>query len=277
MLTRETMGALALAILWVNTLLVAAAAWKEIAKLSAKRRALGEVLHGKVVRGDGEGASIAELAVEQVGRMGGSAERPSIVFFDKTFASVSRGGTIAIDGGAIEIAIERGTDVEVWLSKEEVERAGACASQRAFDDALVHARKAKGWSRTLAAKLCAGSEVWFAGALEATSGRATAKDGALISSFDPRGWIAGKIAMVGAFIAIEIALASLATALALHAPVFGPISTAGGALGLAFFLLVQPAGTAVRDAARFPSVRFARGAWSREAAPAVDLAVNTIA
>jgi len=277
MLTRETMGALALAILWVNTLLVAAAAWKEIAKLSAKRRALGDVLHGKVVRGEGEGGAVAELVIEQVGRMGGTAEKPAILFFDKTFASVARGGAIAVDGGATEIAIERGADVEVWLSKGDVERAGACASQRAFDDALVHARKAKGWSRTLVAKVCSGSEVWFAGALEATGARATAREGALIASFDPRGWIAGKLAMVAAFIAIEIGVAALTTALALHAPVFGPISTAGGALGLAFFLLVQPAGTAVRDATRFPNVRFARGAWSREAAPAVDLVMKTIA
>jgi hypothetical protein len=43
------------------------------------------------------------------------------------------------------------------------------------------------------------------------------------------------------------------SALALSAPVFGPVSTVGGAACLAFFLLVQPLGTALRDRARAPA------------------------
>jgi hypothetical protein len=44
--------------------------------------------------------------------------------------------------------------------------------------------------------------------------------------------------------------AAACTTLALWPPVFGRISTVGGLAGLAFFLLVQPLGTALRDHAR---------------------------
>ncbi|HZO12649.1 MAG TPA: hypothetical protein VFB62_05315, partial [Polyangiaceae bacterium] len=53
------------------------------------------------------------------------------------------------------------------------------------------------------------------------------------------------------------------TYLALYPPIFGTVSIVGGALGLVFFLLVQPAGTAIRDAVRVPSVAQLRGSWVR--------------
>ena len=51
----------------------------------------------------------------------------------------------------------------------------------------------------------------------------------------------------------------------LHPPVFGLVSTIGAALGLAFFLLVQPAGTALRDAVKLPSAPITRGTWKSAA------------
>ncbi len=54
--------------------------------------------------------------------------------------------------------------------------------------------------------------------------------------------VLGVLAIVGG--------AAACTALALRPPVFGAVSTAGGVAGLAFFLLVQPLGTALRDHAR---------------------------
>ena len=51
--------------------------------------------------------------------------------------------------------------------------------------------------------------------------------------------------------------------MALWPPVFGLVSTLGGALCLAFFLIVQPAGTALRDAVRVPSRAIVRGQWKR--------------
>jgi hypothetical protein len=60
-----------------------------------------------------------------------------------------------------------------------------------------------------------------------------------------------------------LAVAGACTAVALTPPAFGTISKIGAALCLAFFLLVQPAGTAVREAVRAPSRALLRGRWSR--------------
>ncbi len=46
--------------------------------------------------------------------------------------------------------------------------------------------------------------------------------------------------------AVILGAATGITWLALTPPVFGPISTLGGAMGLAYFLLVQPAGVMLR-------------------------------
>jgi len=46
-------------------------------------------------------------------------------------------------------------------------------------------------------------------------------------------------------------------------PVFGTVSTVGGALALAFFLLVQPAAVAARNAARTPDRQPVGGIWQR--------------
>jgi hypothetical protein len=43
------------------------------------------------------------------------------------------------------------------------------------------------------------------------------------------------------------------------------VSTLGGAACLGFFLIVQPAGTALRDAVRLPSRAWLRGRWMRSA------------
>src|ERR1019366_8911901 len=48
MLSREVMGALALAILWVNTLLIAAAALKRAAELARLGRGFGAIAKGTV-------------------------------------------------------------------------------------------------------------------------------------------------------------------------------------------------------------------------------------
>ena len=61
-----------------------------------------------------------------------------------------------------------------------------------------------------------------------------------------------RLAAIVLGIAGILAAAAGCTALALRAPVFGPVSTVGGAACLAYFLLVQPAGTALRDFARAP-------------------------
>ena len=110
-------------------------------------------------------------------------------------------------------------------------------------------RRAKGYARTVEAAVVVGDAVFVA------------DDGVVVSAIDPRAWAKKKAAIVVAFTIAEIAAAALATAVALVPPAFGLVSKIGGALCLAFFLGVQPLGTAVREAVRSPSRAALRGAW----------------
>ena len=254
MLTRDVMGGLALAILWVNALLVAAAAAKQVGGLLARRAVLVRVSRGRVVRGAGPEGAFAVQRVEQIGRASG--DKASIVFHDRSAAGEVFGGTIAVEGGADEMV--PATDAaEVWLGARELEDAVACRSTEAFTQAYAAASKARGFARTVVATVNEGASVFVA--------RAKNGDGVVVASMDPRAVLAKNAAIGVGFIAAELAAAGACTALALRPPVFGLVSTIGGALGLAFYLGVQPLGTAVRDAMLVPSRAPVRGTWSRDA------------
>src|SRR6185436_7948046 len=95
MLTRETMGVLALAILWVNTLLVAAAALKQAGEHTSRLRALRSIspgdegeglLHGRIEEGLGPGGALACHEVEQIGRAASEqGGQRAILFGDRSF------------------------------------------------------------------------------------------------------------------------------------------------------------------------------------------------
>lgn len=270
MLTNETMGLLALWILWVNTLLVAAATWNQVRELLRRRAemrplgagATGEgLLRGRVARG-----AIAVQRIEQVGRAVEGED--AIVFHDRKAAGEVLGGALEAEGSTITIAAQ--AEAEVWLSADDLAKAAACPSAAAFDEAFPAARKARGFSRTVAAEV-AEREVFVHGRIEDRDGTRTvvppARGAMLVATIDPRAFIAKKAALAGAFIVAELVLAAACTAIALWPPVFGRVSTIGGALGLGFFLLVQPAGTAVRDAILTPSRAPVRGTWKRTTAP----------
>jgi hypothetical protein len=89
--------------------------------------------------------------------------------------------------------------------------------------------------------------------------------GMLVATFDPRPWIDRKIALAALFIIGDVALAAACSAVALRPPRFGLVSTLGGAACLGFFLIAQPAGTALRDAVLLPSRAWLRGRWIRSA------------
>src|SRR5262245_50221061 len=98
MLSKEVMGALALGILWVNTLLIAAAAYQDLRALLARRRQLGAasaqgigLYHGRVARGRGEGGAFAVHRIEQVGRAADGEERV-ILFADRSAEGEVFGG-----------------------------------------------------------------------------------------------------------------------------------------------------------------------------------------
>lgn len=292
MLSREVMGLLALAILWVNTLLIAAAAALDLKDLLARRRSLrradarsvgadrgGGIIEGRVARGDGPEGALASQRVEQIGRSAASAKaNPGILFGDRSFEGEIFGGAIAVEvepGTTEEIEIAPARSAEVWVSEGALRTSGACPSRARFDEAYEDAKKARGFTRTIVAPILAGERVWISASLARRRGHepsAQATDATdadrsprpLVSTLDARAVCARKIALSVASIAAILALCAALSAVALYPPRFGFVSTIGGALCFLFFLLVQPAGTALRDAVRLPHQAFLRGRWRRE-------------
>jgi hypothetical protein len=177
------------------------------------------------------------------------------------------GGTAARDGSGATITVDADANAEVWLSAAELEARGACASDEVFDRAYTDAKKARGFAR--AVEGAATGEVFLFGQLRPLGkglALSPAKSGGLlVATFDPRPWVARKIGLAALFVGGEIAVAAACTAVALRPPHFGLVSTLGGAACLGFFLIVQPAGTALRDAVRLPSRAWLRGRWRRSA------------
>lgn len=147
------------------------------------------------------------------------------------------GGTLTLDRGA-EMTLPEDHEGEVWLD----------------DRALAEAR---GFDRAVTVPVAAGARVFV------SAGR---PGGILVASMDPRALLARKAALGAGFVAAELLAAAGCTALALWPPLLGLVSTAGGVLGLLLFLLVRPAGAAVRDALLLPSRAPVRGVWARPAA-----------
>lgn len=276
MLSRELMGLLVLGILWVNTLLIAAVAWKRAGALLARRSLLtspppGFVLAcGEVKKGNGPSGAIAASRVEQVGRAG--AAEGSILFSDRVYQSEVFGGEVETDRGLITVEAAPSCEhklaspspsTEVWLSPEGRAVAGACPSREVFDAAFADARKARGFSRTVTASVAPGARVWIAGRSQGGVMRADDAHGLLVAAIDPRAWLLRSALLNVVFATLAIAAAGGVTALALTTPRFGLMSTVGGALGLVFFLLIQPAGTFIRDLVLEPSRAILRGEWRR--------------
>lgn len=259
MLSRELMGIFALGVLWVNTLLVAAAALRRLLDLRARRASIAEGLTKGFVTSE----SFATFEVDQVGRHG-AGSKPNILWHDKTYRSSFLGGSVD------DREIPKATEVEVWVDRTELERAAACADDAAFDAAFPAARKARGFSRTVAVPIAKGREVWLSRAMTEGEGRR------LVAAFDPLPWYGKQIAFLGfVFIPAVIAVGVACSALALTPPLFdGWLSKLGGLASFIYFLLVLPAGTWARDRSREPHEAILRGKWihenaQRNAAPAV--------
>jgi hypothetical protein len=245
------MGMLALGIFWVNTLLIAAAALKERAKLVAKRMSLGPVSRGKILRGAGPRGVLAAFEVVQRGRLS-AADPPTILFSGRALRHAVSGGCLALEDGS-EVDIRPSENGEVWVDDATFKAAASCPSDVAFERAALDARKADGFVRTVVVELTAGRDV-FAARREASF---------LLATMDPRVWLARRMRLAHAFVVAEIVVAGACTATALHSPRFGTLSTLGGAASLAFFLIVQPLGTLVRDTLRPPSRARRTTTWAR--------------
>ncbi|MBK8259097.1 MAG: hypothetical protein IPK82_41380 [Polyangiaceae bacterium] len=273
MLTREIMGALALAILWVTTLLVAGVAFKQATSHLRRLRSLTPLvpgqegvglLRGTVQEGHGEESALARYEVSQVGRAGADeGRRRTIHFSDRTFSGAVFGGKVKVANVELDI---RAGDGDIWPERGAVLSEANCSDQAQFVRVYEEARKARGHLRSVKVNLKKGDTVWVFGKVRKEGNSFSlgdpAGDSILISAVDPRAFSRGKALFAITFAWVELVIAGGITFLALMPPRFdGWPSKVGGLLGLAFFLSVQPIGTAVRDAVRAPSRAFVRGRW----------------
>ena len=242
------LGAFALGVLWLNTTLIAAAALKQRASLARHAdRWKRDLRRGKVSRGGGAEGVFASRVVRQTGRALTLSGPDRIVFSDGASEIRCAGGELEIEGrGTLSVA--QGAKVELWLADAPAGTRGA------FDAAFKRASTNKGFDTQVELALGEGTQVWVAGSDEAL----------MVATLDPLAFIAAKRRSLLLFaLAAPFACAAV-SAVALWPPLFGTISSIGGALCLAFFLAIQPLGTAVRDAARLPPSRPVGGLWQRE-------------
>lgn len=244
------MALLTLGILWLNTLLIAVAALKQRGQLGERLSALlaareaGRLVEGEVTRGDGPDGAIATRTIHQVGRAM-TVSGPDRILLTQAKAELERhGGEIAV--GSSKRAIPAGGTWDLWLP-----RAAASARSLAdFDAAFAKASTQKGLTTTAIQSVRVGQRVhWLEGELLATT--------------DPIVELRSRRAGLIAFAIASVALCGVITAVALVPPIFGTISTIGGALGLLFFVLVQPAGVRARNWARVPSEQLLTATWQR--------------
>ncbi len=250
------MGLVALGALWLNTLLVALAALSQAARVVRLRAALRSCLEAEALD------EVAAHVTEQVGRRAG--DDPSghtVVFHDRALRSELLGGRVLV--GADECTLSKGGELQVWVPLAARRAVASCPSAHAFDTTMKEAARARGWSRSVRASIGAGARVWIGATREQASLVPGPAGSLLVSAIDPRPLLAGHATRLVAFAIASVGGAGFVTWLALVPPVFGFWSTVGGALGLAFFLAVQPAGTATRDAALLPHEAPLGGQWKR--------------
>jgi len=136
--------------------------------------------------------------------------------------------------------------VEVWPDRAAV-RARLGEGMNA--EAWTQAAKGRGHVRTLSSEI-EEAPVWVGGVwTEREDGWSVSPPASrplLVAFLDPKAWIAQARNELLAFASATVGALLVLTGLCLWPPVFGPVSTAGAALALIFFLLVQPAGTWMR-------------------------------
>lgn len=245
----DLLALLALAALWVNTLLIVAHAGLEFGELGRRKARLVKANRGRVL----EGAPLAEARTLQVGRSRGDGQ---LHFHDRAYESESFGGAVQAGEQVLRVPQARGDGlVEVWPDPQRLKLNARCDSANAFERLYPDACKARGAERRVSHALGVGDEVWVVPA---------DADGPLwLSAVNPARWIRRQRALLCAFMLGSLALLCLCTLLVLWPPIYGTVSTLGGALSLAFFLLVQPVGATVSEQVRPLHRAVLRGRWLR--------------
>lgn len=231
----------ALALFWLNTLLIAAAGWGEGARLLRRWGRNPRV--GVVVEGTGPEGQVAIHRVRQVGRSNGE---PAIWFHDRAYEAEVPGGVVALGGE--QVAVAGGS---VWVRRARQEAAARCPDAQAFARAHAPASRAAGWARAVEVSIGTGDVVWLS----------EGPDGVVIADHDPRRWRRKVAALTAALVLGLLALAAGCTALCLWPPVFGAVSKLGAFAAAVVFNLFQLFGKLHREAIQPPSTLALRGAW----------------
>ncbi|MBX3272585.1 MAG: hypothetical protein KF729_20160 [Sandaracinaceae bacterium] len=265
MLTREIMGLLALGVLWVNGLLVLAVALKQLRAVidvrARFRRAREERRLSSGVVAEGEPFAVRHVA--QLGRAITTRGPARILFTDGPQSFEVLGGVLETPEGPVRVAPAPPGLSEVWIAPERAAEAHACPSAEVFDEAFGEASKYKGYRREVLVSVRAGDRVWVVGDRGEQGVVPREDEPLLVSMVEPFGWTAQKARLLVGFVVLSLVGLVGVSALALWSPWFGTISTIGGALCVAYFLAIQPLGTAVRDAVRTPARQPIGGSWRR--------------
>jgi hypothetical protein len=271
-LTREIMGLLALWILWLNAGLVFAVALRQLGNVRAlRRRVVDAMRRGELVTGTAEpteGDRFAVRRVAQTGRAITTKGPDRILFTDGPQSFEVIGGAVRTADGSVKVASALPVLSEVWVDTARAADATGCGGAQEFDEAWKKANTSKGLTRDVDIEVRAGDRVWVMGARE--EGGLVAREDAplIVSMVDPVAFCASRARLLLLFIGVGILALVGVTVLALWSPHFGTVSTLGGVLGVAYFLGIQPLGTAVRDAVKTPARRQVGALWQRPSADA---------
>jgi hypothetical protein len=251
------LGALCLGVLWTAALLVAGSALQDLRSLFGVRARLRPLESDRpgvglfectVLEGAGPGGALATHEVVQIGRAL-DGDLAAIAFRDVSHVSRVHGGVVCLKDTRLAIDPEAGPS-EVWPSRRARDEAEHDGGQT-FDEAHAAARSMSGHLRTVTATVWTGERIFLAGEIvrrgDAFVVCAPPSASLLVAMEDPRALVSRQCALVVTFVLAELLVCSACTALALTPPVFGSVSTAGGALCLALFLGVTPVGVWVRD------------------------------
>lgn len=257
MLSHHVMGWLALAVLWVNVALIVAEALRRRGErtrlLEELQRALeaGHLVRGEVRAGSGPSGEFASVTIEQLGRAMTVPGPRRILFSDRDRRSTFWGGVAAIEGNEVRLSAAPGW--RLWLSP-------AASSPRgcAFDEAWPLASTFAGFASRIERQVRVGEAVWLWLDRSPVDGVAEVR---LVAAEDPIALVRRSQRPLEALVLVALFGLAVVTRLALQPPAFGPVSTAGAALGLAFFLTIQPLGTLARDRARLPDQALVGGVW----------------
>ncbi|MBL8682376.1 MAG: hypothetical protein JNK05_24635 [Myxococcales bacterium] len=257
MLSHQLMAGLGLSILWINALLIAGAALRELAALRARRaRLAGPLLRGRVEQGLGPDRAFATHTVEQVGRAADVRSGIAIHFSDRAYRSTIHGGTLALaDGSRHTVPPSDDARSEVWIAPTE---ADAPPGDAALERAWSEAKQSRGFARSLDRSIR--EQATIAVALPREEGEATW----VFDERFARDWLARREGLAALFIVLELAALAGATAVCFVGGSFESVVTkVGGALCVAWFLGVQPIGVALSEACRPLHRAPVRGAWRR--------------